>query len=177
MSQAQYKPSGFALIELLAILSLTSFMIGIAVIPAYQQWRTQVRLETKAQQLLSELKWARNIAVRNGKSVIVCSSHDKKYCGGQWEKGWLIIAKNGRGLGKRLRYTEVNSDLHIIWKGTRHLKHVQFNPKGTTAGYSGYFMLCQHSPNLNHMAWQIDITQAGRIQLKPSRAISQCYGK
>jgi type IV fimbrial biogenesis protein FimT len=164
---------GFTLIELLSVLSLTSILLGMWVIPAYQQWLQDSRLETKARQLLLTLQFARTVAIQRHIKVTVCKSNDQQSCGGTWQDGWIVLAHpEGSGLLQVLKIHQgLSPQQSLIWKGARYLEAVEFQPRGISVGHNGRFVLCARGSKI---AWFIFVSPTGRVRLEASRDLSYC---
>lgn len=170
---------GFTLLELIIVLSLVSLIGGIVVVPAYYQWLADLRLEMKSRELLTALRFARNKALYYHRTVTLCKSNDHQTCGGQWEKGWLVVIDNNSDDFKSQRrvlrhYNGLDSKQSLVWKGARAMEEIKFNALGSSVGYNGRFVLCHKPPTRRKIAWIIQVSHTGRPRLEVSRDISQC---
>lgn len=157
----------------MAVLSLSSIMLGIWVVPAYRQWISDSHLERKARQLLSTLKFARELAMHRKVRVTVCPSHDKQSCHGTWQDGWIVLTyiEQTRTPQVLQRQSGLYKNQRLLWKGARHVDVIQFQPLGTSIGYNGHFVLCTKGSNI---AWLIFVSPTGRPRLEISRHVSFC---
>ncbi len=76
---------GFTLIELLVTLAITAILVSYG-LPAYNEFAQRQTLSTETNNLLSDLNFARNLAVDKGTKVLLVSNN-----GSDWEGGWSIL--------------------------------------------------------------------------------------
>lgn len=82
---------GFTLAELLVSLAVGALLLSLGV-PSYSQFTQNTQQITSANQLLSSLHGARDLAVTRNARVTVCASVSGESCGGgQWHGGWIAF--------------------------------------------------------------------------------------
>lgn len=86
--------SGLTLIELLIGIALLAVLLGLAA-PSFQAQIAASQLTSATNALLGSLMQARAQAIRLGKRVTVCRTHDQQQCDNNaargWESGWLVF--------------------------------------------------------------------------------------
>jgi type IV fimbrial biogenesis protein FimT len=87
------KASGFTMVELLAVIMIVSILIVVGV-PSFRYVTTSNRLSAEINGLLGDLQYARAEAIKEGRTVTVCSSADGATCSGRadWSSGWITFS-------------------------------------------------------------------------------------
>lgn len=89
---------GLTLIEL--TVTLTVAVVSVALLaPAWSELTRQSRITTAANQLLTQLRFARNAAVNRNARVGLCPSDDGAACSGDprgWQRGYLVFLDEDR---------------------------------------------------------------------------------
>lgn len=70
IGEMMHKDSGMSIVELMVVLSMLAILSAIAV-PNYYAWLPKYRLSTSARDVLSDLEFARGIAIKENASVVV----------------------------------------------------------------------------------------------------------
>jgi type IV fimbrial biogenesis protein FimT len=85
--------AGFTMIELLAVIMIVSILMALGV-PSFRYVTTSNRLSSEINGLLGDMQFARAEAVKEGRTVTVCSSTDGANCSGltDWSKGWIVFS-------------------------------------------------------------------------------------
>jgi type IV fimbrial biogenesis protein FimT len=93
------KQGGFTLAELMMALALGSILLSVAV-PSYTLFVQNSRQVTSANELLSSLHLARDLAITRNQRVTVCPTAAGADCEAVgWEQGWIVFVDtdgNGR---------------------------------------------------------------------------------
>lgn len=139
------KINGFSLIELIIALALTAIVITLAV-PGYQTLIATNHVQSKVDELVTAIHFARSEAIKRHTTITLCKSLDTKQCGGKWQDGWIIfVDKTAQGYVGRtddilrvVQYTTKTDRLE--WHGSRSNNYLQINPDGTTRGQDGSFI-------------------------------------
>lgn len=147
MSKAKINPipqpiriRGFTLLELLTVLAVLSILLTMAI-----SWGRPLLLENRSvvnlNGLLRAINYARSEAILRGDNLILCASSDQQKCNtAQWEKGQILLTKEGvllhlfSGLaagGRLIWNSSFNKDSSIEWLAT-----------GFTNGQRGSFYYC-----------------------------------
>ena len=97
------KNSGFTLIELLVTMAVAAILAMVAV-PAFQHFIQTNRLASRANAVISGIVYTRSEAIKQQKTISVCSSSNPKTnstpsCSGStnWSYGWLAFVDSGSG--------------------------------------------------------------------------------
>jgi type IV fimbrial biogenesis protein FimT len=87
------KTPGYTMIELLVVIMIVSILMAIGV-PSFRYVTTSNRLSSEINGLLGDMQFARAEAIKEGRSVTVCSSTDGASCSGlaDWSKGWIVFS-------------------------------------------------------------------------------------
>ncbi len=146
----QKHPGGFTLIELLVVVALMAILIGIAA-PSFSELVQSNRLTAHVNAMVSDLNYARDVAVRRNKNVIVCKSPDGLNCStsSRWEEGWIVFVDDDsdrqRGSTEDLIVIQPSLEISISYGAfPYHSRHyVLYYPNGRSLG-NGTFTLCDN---------------------------------
>jgi type IV fimbrial biogenesis protein FimT len=95
------RASGVTLIELTMTMAIVAVLMAVA-IPSFQYVTNANRMASEVNALLGDMQFARGEAIKQGLTVIVCtSSSDQKSCSGtsaNWQSGWIVyVDTNNNG--------------------------------------------------------------------------------
>jgi type IV fimbrial biogenesis protein FimT len=84
--------SGFGLIEIMVVLSISSILAG-ALAPSFISFFTSLQIKTATDSLFNDLMLAKSEAIKRNSRVAICKSTDVHSCtsSGGWEHGWIIF--------------------------------------------------------------------------------------
>jgi type IV fimbrial biogenesis protein FimT len=87
------KAAGFNMVELLVVILIVSILMALGV-PSFRYVTTSNRLSSQINGLLGDMQFARAEAIKEGRTVTVCSSATGTTCSGQadWSKGWIVFS-------------------------------------------------------------------------------------
>lgn len=164
------KSTGFTLIELIIVISITFVLLAIAV-PSFSEAIRQNNLTTTINYFLTGNNIARSEAVTRGKRVSMCKSSNGTSCsiltGENWENGWIIFVNENGGNPAVVDAGEEILKIAPALKSKYTLRgdaavgsYLTYNPTGDT-DTAGTLILCETS-NLNY-ARGVFINTNGRI--------------
>lgn len=141
---------GFSLIELMVTIGVLAIMLMIAM-PAFSNFITSNRLTAQINELLGDLRTARNEAAARSRSVRVCIAASGTACatsGSDWAAGRIIWADtNGNAAldaSEIIKYVPaLEGSVTLVASGPTDTSTVSFVPQGNLAVASAWtFKLC-----------------------------------
>jgi len=83
----------FTLLELLIAMTVASILLTIAV-PSFRYVTNSNRVAAEVNGLLGDLQFARAEAIKEGRTVTVCTSNDGATCANvtTWQSGWIVFS-------------------------------------------------------------------------------------
>ena len=134
------RASGVTLLELTMTMAIVAVLMAVA-IPSFQYVTNANRMSGEVNALLGDMQFARGEAIKQGLTVIVCTSSDQASCSGSasWQSGWIVyVDTNNNGAldtgepvvraSKAFHGTDTFSDI------TNSTKSVSFNREGFAPG-------------------------------------------
>jgi type IV fimbrial biogenesis protein FimT len=90
---ASKRMSGVTLVELMMTVALVSVLAAIAV-PSFKYVTNANRLAAEVNGLLGDMQFARAEAIKEGQTVVICSSTDRATCAvsNNWNTGWIVFS-------------------------------------------------------------------------------------
>jgi type IV fimbrial biogenesis protein FimT len=91
------RAAGFTLFELVMVISIVGLIAAIG-LPSFRYVTASNRISTEINGMLSDLRFARSEAVKQGLPVSVCISSNGTSCatsGTDWSVGWIIFSDPG----------------------------------------------------------------------------------
>ena len=86
------RTSGMTLVELLVVMTIAAILIGVGV-PSFRYVTNSNRMSGEINNLLGDLQFARSQALKEGRTVTVCSSTNGQDCGtSTWDRGWIVFS-------------------------------------------------------------------------------------
>lgn len=167
---------GFTLVELVVTMTIIGILVSIGV-PSFRYVTTNNRVSAEINGLLGDLQFARAEAIKEGRTVSVCSTNDGKTCLGTstWSGGWIVFSDGGvlgtiDGNDQLLRVQKSLSSGDTLVAGTAGFSAITFNREGFAANMPGPVFLKLHdSKSLQQFTRCISITIIGSFS-------TQTYG-
>ncbi|MCL1141476.1 GspH/FimT family pseudopilin [Shewanella gaetbuli] len=162
--------AGFNLIELMAIVAITSILATIAV-PSFKAVQLQIRASSNISAIQQALYLARNMAINYGTRVTVCPLEHRN-CGRNWQAGFSIFTDSGQTnfLDSQDRVLKVINAFNTNDIVQYNRKAIRFQPDGLASGTNGTFTYCPEKFDSPYSKAVI-INQAGRVRLSKKRKI------
>lgn len=90
--------SGFTLIELLVAIMITTLLV-VLIAPSFKDALMNNRILSQTDALVGALNYARNTALSQNISVMVCpwAAANSTACGGTWQNGWIVVTQPASG--------------------------------------------------------------------------------
>lgn len=144
---------GLTLIELVAVIAVIGISLT-ALMPSWSQLAQRNRVITNANQLLAQLRYARNEAVTRGRFISLCPSIDGSLCTGNaqgWHEGYLIFEdSNGdrrRDVGEPLLRVQDRLGPGIRLHSTAGRPAIRFRADGAAWSTNTTFSVCLSETN------------------------------
>ena len=167
MSCRQQLLRGFTLIELIVVLSIAAINSALAA-PSFAEMIRNHRLTTQANDILSQLYYARSEAIRRGVQVSIRSTSN---INSDWTSGWQIFAdadadgQFDNGTDVLLRVREPLDGNYTLTSGNNYQTWLAYLPSGYPAAGLGNdtFTLC--AGNDANRARTITVNNTGRASI------------
>jgi type IV fimbrial biogenesis protein FimT len=134
------RASGVTLIELTMTMAIVAVLMAVA-IPSFQYVTNANRISSEANALLGDMQFARGEAIKQGLTVIVCTSSNQTSCSGSanWQSGWIVYVdiNNSGTLDTGDPVVRVAKAFHgtdTFTDKTNGTKSVSFNREGFAPG-------------------------------------------
>jgi type IV fimbrial biogenesis protein FimT len=166
---------GLSMIELISVVSIVGILLVIGV-PSYRYVITSNRVSAEVNGLLMDMQFARSEAIKEGRTVTVCTSANGTSCANSnvWQNGWIVfmdINNNAAVDGAnevvlRIQPGFGNADTFVA---DNALQSVTFNREGFVAGLpvtpAGYVTVTLHDKTATSQ-WTrcVEITTIGRLR-------------
>jgi type IV fimbrial biogenesis protein FimT len=164
---------GFSLAELMVVIAIVAIMLVIAT-PSYKYLTTSYRMSAEVNNLLGDMQFAREEALKEGSGVTVCESTTGTSCGGasNWNTGWIVFSDPNvnqkvdageRVLKVQGAFTGVTPD---AFNASGAVSAVTFNREGfasTSAGFVTTTMILTDPTNNNAYTRCLLISAVGML--------------
>lgn len=156
MTYQHYK--GFSLIEFMVTFSISVILLMLLV-SSQQKTVLKSSLDIMRLQLMRAVKLTRQEAIAQGIQVTLCQSANQETCGGQWNKGYIILANN-----KVIHaFLNASNKGRLYWRAfPANQAQLDFLPSGLLKAENGTFWYCL--PQAKNPSWAIVLNQSGRAR-------------
>jgi type IV fimbrial biogenesis protein FimT len=131
--------AGVTLVELMITLSLVSILLAIGV-PSYKYVTNANRVAGEVNGLLGDMQFARGEAIKEGQTVVICSSKDGATCANSpsWITGWIVFSdvnSNGSAdVGETIWRVQNQLNITDTFNADNNTSAVTFNREGFAPG-------------------------------------------
>ena len=157
---------GVTLIELVAGLAILAIVAGVA-LPGFSGLIERERVTTASNTLLTDIQYARSLAVTRGSPALLCPSTDGESCtgGSDWTNGWIVFVDDNdnrqRDPGEDLLRVGQNLSGNGISSSIGRPR-IRFQPDGSASGSNATITLCDRD---GENARAIIISNPGRARV------------
>ena len=162
--------AGFTLIEMMVTIALIAIFAALAV-PAYNNFIAGNRAATEMNTFVSDLQYARVVAMENGTSATMCVSTDGETCkdSGDWNEGWIVfLDRNGDGTvdaGENLLRVQAALPGGDSLTGNSNVEDtITFNRFGVPAGLGTGTVTLKANPDRVAYRRCVSISSVGKMQ-------------
>lgn len=136
---------GFTMFEALVALAILGLLLGIG-LPSLDRLIARTVAGTNAHLLYTTYQFARNEAVKSGKTVTICGSDDGAACRRAWSKYLLVFFDADKDqtatASELVRRVELNNSRgHYVTRVGTHARHVNLKYNGRSSR-SGRLIYC-----------------------------------
>ena len=148
------RPAGFTLTELVFTLTIAAILVSIGV-PSFRSVTNSNRISGEINGLLGDLQFARAEAIKEGRTITVCSSADGATCAGSnsWNTGWIVFMDanfNGTvDAGESVLRVQAALSSGDTLVADNTTKAVSFNREGFALGLPGAVTVKLHDTTSN----------------------------
>lgn len=159
------KTNGFTLIELIITLTVVGILLAI-IAPNFSTFLSSNRLTTQANELLTDLSFARSESIKQATNIGVCVSNGSSCMGSDWRNGWIVFldADNSASWTSGDSVLRVHDALTGATTATTSSAIIVFSRSGMLANGTGAgsYTLCDSGTSQSRV---ITITSVGRVTL------------
>jgi type IV fimbrial biogenesis protein FimT len=168
------RPAGFTLTELVFTLTIAAILVSIGV-PSFKTVTNTNRIASEINGLLGDMQFARAEAIKEGRTVTICSSTDRATCAGSttWNTGWIVFqdpnSSQTVNAGDNLLRVQSALGTGDTLVADNTIKAVSFNREGFALGLPGTVTLKLHDATSNS-SWTrcLQVSIVGQLQTEKS---------
>ena len=159
---------GFTALELIVTMAIIAILLATGV-PAFKNYSWNLRMKTAMDQLQTDLKLARGLAISHNIQTIICPATESNDCSGQstWQEGWIAFTDLNTDRQKQdgeplLKQAGAVAMLNISNSGSR--SNLRFYPNGSAPGSNTTILFCDKRGAA--FAGTITVSNSGRIRIQ-----------
>lgn len=146
-SQPPLRATGFTLVELLVVISITAILLAIGV-PSFRQFMVKREIAAEAADFSRDINLARTEAIKRGVSVTVCRSDNPEAAapscaapGGDWASGWLVYVGSASDdpAPTDIVHVQPKWDGGSVTSSNPSLDRIEYQPSGFSSGVLATF--------------------------------------
>ena len=144
------RPAGFTLVELVFTLTIAAILVSIGV-PSFRNVTNSNRISGEINGLLGDMQFARAEAVKEGRTITVCSSTNGTSCAAStsWNTGWIVFMDSNANqtvdAGESVLRAQATLATGDTLVADNTIKAVSFNREGFAFGLPGTVTLALHN--------------------------------
>lgn len=160
---SSYKTTGFSLLELMVVISITLIIITFAA-PSFGSLISRSQINNKANTVFDIFQLARGTAISQGRFITLCPSTDGLQCDQRWQLGVMAFIDNNhdRELSGN---DEIIAFLPSTTSSTLHgnQPYFTYNTLGALKGRMGSLITCPSGERLS-TSIRLLVSQMGRVR-------------
>ena len=149
---------GITLLEATTVLAVTGVSLAL-LLPSWTGLAARSQVTTTANQLLTNLRYARSTAVMQQRTISLCPSDDGQRCSANprgWQKGYLVFVDadgdRNRAPDERLLRVQNAQPPGLRLHSTTGRPAIRFRSDGATWSSNTTFSICQGSDSAGYRA-------------------------
>lgn len=175
------RAAGFTLLEMLLTLALSALLMAVAV-PTLSRLLSKAAVQSAADALVGDLRYARSEAIKRAGTVSVCSSAGGVACASSaaWRDGWMVfVDADGNGRldpeDQILRVQERLEPLASIGSATpaNDKRFIAYQASGMARAAAQSFILTPSGAGSASLVRVVCVSMQGRAALRAS-GVSAC---
>jgi len=158
---------GLTLVELLVALAIVGLILTIA-LPSFGRLLASTRLDTARYNITSFFSLARQIAISEGKRVLLCPSSDQQQCTDNtlWHQGIIVFqdgnANRRKDPGEQILLVNQSLKGEIRVLSSRYRRKVSYLPSGRSGGSNLTMTFCHERDLVEPEA--LILSNTGRVR-------------
>ncbi|MCX7233584.1 MAG: GspH/FimT family protein [Burkholderiales bacterium] len=170
------RAAGFTLLEMLLTLALTALLMAVAV-PTLSRLLSKAAVQSAADALVGDLRYARSEAIKRARTVSVCSSAGGVACASSaaWRDGWMVFVGRLDPEDQILRVQERLEPLASIASATpaNDKRFIAYQASGMARAAAPSFILTPSGAGSASLVRVVCVSMQGRAALRAS-GVSAC---
>ena len=168
-SNGLFADTGFSLLELMIVLTITTLGVAIGV-PSMSSWIERNKFRNETSEIFRTIALARTMASNRGIPISLCPLDTSNHCTDNWQGELTLFEDSDQSMSRdageaviRLLKTRQSGDEATITRRFNRRVSILFRPIGNAFGHNGTFTICQQGRR--ELSATIIISSSGRIRL------------